>query len=508
MKKTEKSNTNEIIEIPAEEAPYALPDGWKWVRLGDLYEVNPKNVAESCIEAAFIPMEKIKPGMVSEFSYEVKPWGIAKKGHTQFADGDVAFAKITPCFENRKSMMLYNLPNGIGAGTTELIVLRQPNVLQKYTFWLINSENFIKGGKNTYSGTVGQQRISMDFVRNYPIPLPPLETQKRIVDRIESLFAKLDEAKEKAQTALDTFELRKSAILHKAFTGELTAQWREENRNVAVTSEHSDNLTSALAERPNNITSVSTERLDNISSVPSSLSNKTKQEFGNNIDFCSYDFDELDKNYEKYNIRYFIPPSWKWVTLNCCCNFIGSGVTPKGGSEIYLNIGIPFIRSQNVLKGKLDLSEVVYISEDINNKMKRTQIVGGETLLNITGASIGRSCFVPYNQNIGNVNQHVCIIRFKDYVKPELPQYWFNSPDTQRFIIENQIGETRQALNFKQIRGMNFPLPPLSEQQEIVRILDDLLAKENAAKEAAEAVIEKIDLMKKSILARAFRGEL
>lgn len=213
--------------VPVEEQPYPIPENWCWAYLDKIYCVNPKNDVEEDADAAFIPMEKISAGMQNDYTFEIQPWKKAKKGHTQFADGDVAFAKISPCFENRKSMVAENLPNGVGCGTTELIILRQPKILSKYTFWLISDENFIQGGKNTYSGTVGQQRISMDYVRNYRVPLPPLAEQQRLVDRIESIFAKLDEAKEKAQAVVDGFELRKSAILHKAFTGELTAKWRK-----------------------------------------------------------------------------------------------------------------------------------------------------------------------------------------------------------------------------------------------------------------------------------------
>ena len=212
--------------VSESEWPYKVPGNWRWVRLSSVYEINPKNSADDECDAAFIPMDKIAAGTASTFSYTVQPWKKAKKGHTQFADGDVAFAKISPCFENGKSMIVQGLPNGIGGGTTELIVLRQPMINQAFTYWLISTDDFVQGGCKTYSGTVGQQRISMDYVKSYPVPLPPLPEQQRIVDRIESLFAKLDEAKEKAQAVVDGFEDRKAAILHKAFTGELTEGWR------------------------------------------------------------------------------------------------------------------------------------------------------------------------------------------------------------------------------------------------------------------------------------------
>ena len=207
--------------VPEEEQPYPVPENWRWVRLGELYEINPKNQASDNIDSAFVPMEKISFNMTGAFTYDILPWSKARKGHTQFADGDVAFAKISPCFENRKSMLVRNLPNGIGGGTTELFVLRQPMMNQKYTFYLVNTDEFIRGGCKTYSGTVGQQRISMEYVRRYPFPVPPITEQQRIVDRLDRLFAALDAAKEKAQSVLAGCETRKAAILHKAFTGEL-----------------------------------------------------------------------------------------------------------------------------------------------------------------------------------------------------------------------------------------------------------------------------------------------
>ena len=123
--------------VPEEEQPYQLPEGWKWVRLGKIYDVNPKVQADDDLEASFITMSDICPGMKSQFDSSTQKWGEIKRGHTQFANGDVAFAKISPCFENRKSMILDGLKNGIGAGTTELIVLRNSQI--------DNNSNFAHG---------------------------------------------------------------------------------------------------------------------------------------------------------------------------------------------------------------------------------------------------------------------------------------------------------------------------------------------------------------------------
>lgn len=147
---------DKVVEIPVEEQPYPLPEGRKWVRLGKLYQTNPKIIADDDTMSSFVPMEEIEPGMKGILVFEILPWGRAKKGHTQFADGDVAFTKASPCFGNGKSMLVRRLENGVGTGMTELIILCQPSVLRKYTFYIICSSDFIQKGTYTYSGTVGQ----------------------------------------------------------------------------------------------------------------------------------------------------------------------------------------------------------------------------------------------------------------------------------------------------------------------------------------------------------------
>ena len=419
--------------VPEREQPYPVPGNWCWIQLGELYQINPKNLAEGFVDAAFIPMEKIAPGFVNEYSFDVQPWCKAKKGHTQFADGDVAFAKISPCFENRKSMLLNNLPNGIGGGTTELVILRQSHMNQKYTFWFISQEQFIRGGIATYSGTVGQQRISMDYVRTYPIPVPPLPEQQRIVDRIESLFAKLDEAKQKAKDTLDSFETRKAAILHKAFTGELTARWRKEH-GVGM-------------------------------------------------------------------------ESWEKKALGDITDILSSKRIYK---EEYIANGIPFFRSSEVVDlydtGNTDptffISEQRY--EEIKNQYGVPDI--GDLLVTSVG-TIGKTWIVDnrkFYYKDGNLTQ----VRKSESLDMRFLQFYIMSPEFKEQIEDTVSGSAYNALTIVKFKKIRLPVPSVIEQSQIVRILDDLLAKEQQAKEAAERVLEQIDLIKKAILARAFRGEL
>lgn len=174
--------------------PFEIPESWEWVKLGDVVEINPKNKLDDNLEVSFIPMNLIEAGYSNRHKQESRFWKDVKKGFTHFAENDVALAKISPCFENRKSAIMKNLKNSYGAGTTELFVFRSSNVmLPSYLLWIIKSDDFIQAGTGNFSGVVGQQRLSREIVENYHIALPPLAEQKRIVNKIEEIFASLDE---------------------------------------------------------------------------------------------------------------------------------------------------------------------------------------------------------------------------------------------------------------------------------------------------------------------------
>ena len=171
-----------------EEIPFPIPAKWQWVRIRDVFQLNPKNEADDETLAAFIPMEKISAGYKSDFTFDLVKWGNIKKGFTHFANGDVAFAKITPCFQNRKSAIFHNLPNGIGAGTTELKVLRPyGNTIDRwYLLYFLESPYFIDDA--TFKGTANQQRIVVGYLEDKLFPLPTQKEQQRIVEKIEQLM--------------------------------------------------------------------------------------------------------------------------------------------------------------------------------------------------------------------------------------------------------------------------------------------------------------------------------
>ena len=177
-----------------DEIPFEIPDTWEWCRIGSLLQVNPRNNLSDDTDAGFVPMVLIKDGFNNEHSFEERKWGKIKSGFTHFANNDVIVAKITPCFQNRKSAVIANLPNGIGAGTTELYVLRDvtSQLCMQYILLLFKTNEFIKNGVKNFSGTAGQQRIGKDFISNYLIPLPPVKEQQRIVNSVLKVFSRVN----------------------------------------------------------------------------------------------------------------------------------------------------------------------------------------------------------------------------------------------------------------------------------------------------------------------------
>lgn len=267
-------------------------------------------------------------------------------------------------------------------------------------------------------------------------PLPPLPEQLRIVDRIESLFAKLDEAKQKAQDALDSFEPRKAAILHKAFTGELTAQWRKEH---GVGMKSWENL-----------------RLENlIEGGPQNGLYKPQTAYGTGT---------------------------KILRIDC---FYEGAVLP------WENLKRLALSKNEIEQYHLNINDIVI------NRVNSMAYLGKSALIR----ELPEECVFESNMMRITLNTRMVI--------PEYAIKYLNSVIGVQELRKNAKQAVNQAsINQQDVKNVAIKLPKLDEQAEIVRILDDLLAKEQQAKEAAEGVLEQIDLIKKAILARAFRGEL
>ena len=287
--------------------------------------------------------------------------------------------------------------------------------------------------------------ISKQILENIFIPVPPLNEQHRIVEKIEELLSEIDHVEISLHQIKKRLDFYWQTILNNSFCGKLS---------------------------------------------------KGKQaEVVNGIS-------------QSVNSLYKIPMGWEWMELGLCANFIGAGSTPKGGRSIYTHSGIPFIRSQNVLHYTLHLEDVANITDEINKKMSRTQTQINDVLLNITGASIGRCAYVPEGIIHANVNQHVCIIRTKSMVLCKYLSLYLNSPAAQRLIREWSSGATREALTLSQIRSIPVPICSLEEQEYIVSELESQYTILKHISKTLENKINQIQILKQSVLNKAFEGRL
>lgn len=275
--------------------------------------------------------------------------------------------------------------------------------------------------------------IRLGNLQEFPTPIPPLAEQQRIVDRIESLFAKLDEAKEKAQAVVDSFEARKAAILHKAFTGELTAKWRRTH--------------------------------------------------GLSLD------------------------TWKEVAADSLFEYVTSG--SRGWAKYYDESGAVFIRMGNLDHGtiELDFSDIQHVKLPNKAEGQRSRIRKNDILISIT-ADVGMVGLVRNDDFEGYINQHIALARPVMSESAEFIAWYLVSDIGLKQMREKQRGATKVGLSLNDIRALQLKIPLIEEQNEILKVIKMWIGKEQQAKEAAEAVLDQIDLMKKSILARAFRGEL
>ena len=414
--------------VPESEQPYKVPRNWCWTRLGFLLQSSKEKTDEfSDADLKYVGLEHMQKdgGIVAYDSAE----GV-KSLKNVFHPQQILYGKLRP-YLNKHDIATFD-----GVCSTDILVFNATSVtIPKFVNFFLDQDTFIEYAVSNSKG-INLPRVSESVVLDAKCPLPPIYEQQRIVDRIESLFAKLDEAKQKAQDALDSFETRKAAILHKAFTGELTAQWRKEH-GVGM-------------------------------------------------------------------------ESWETHELVECFEIV-SGIQKTPARSPRHN-PIPYLAVANVYRNKIDLSDIRYF-EVTPEEIEKLKLQDKDILIvegNGSGKEIGR-CAMWHNELPLCVHQnHIIRIRNKSpKILPEYVLYYLNS-ETGKSVMQERAKTTAGLFNLSAGKVKTIPLPfaSLDEQAEIVHILDDLLAKEQQAKEAAEKVLEQIDLIKKSILARAFRGEL
>lgn len=414
--------------VPAEEQPYEVPENWVWVRLGAIAEIvtggTPSKKHPEYYGGNF-PFYKPSDLDQGRLTYDASEY-LSEEGKK--------VSRIIP--KNSTAVCCIGSIGKCGylmcEGTTnQQINSAIPKINSLCLYYYLCTENFVQELLSMASATT-IAIVNKSKMESCAFPLPPLSEQQRIVERIEELFAKLDEAKERLQEVAESFAVRKAAILHKAFTGKLTKQWRREN-------------------------GVSDE-------------------------------------------------SWEEKKGEDFFEYVTSG--SRGWAKYYSDKGSIFVRMGNLNHGtiELDFSDIQYVELPDQVEGQRSKLQKNDILISIT-ADVGMIGLVREDMD-AYINQHVALARPKNDLYAEFLAWYFVSDVGLQQMQNKQRGATKIGLGLQDIRSIILKIPTLSEQHEIVRLIDDLLARERAAQQATEQALASIDLMKKSILARAFRGEL
>ena len=420
--------------VPDWEWPYKLPENWCWTRMQEIAQWGSGGTPSRKVseyyngDISWVKTGELNDDYIFETEEHITQEAISHSSAKIYPTDTVVIAMYGATIGK---VGILGTPAATNQACACAIV--KPSTDYKYLFYYAQSQkdDFIKKGKGG-----AQPNISQEIIKFHQFPLPPLAEQHRIVDRIESLFAKLDEVKEKAQAVVDSFETRKAAILHKAFTGELTAKWREEH-GVGM-------------------------------------------------------------------------ESWKTHELAECFEIV-SGIqkTPARSPK---DNPVPYLTVANVYRGRIDLSDIRYF-EVTSKEVEKLKLQDKDILIvegNGSGNEIGR-CAIWHNELPLCIHQnHIIRMRRKTAdILPEYALHYLNS-EAGKSIIRERSKTTAGLFNLSagKIKTIPLPMASLDEQSEIIHLIDSLLEKEQWTKEAAEAVLDQIELMKKSILARAFRGEL
>ena len=442
--KTQKISTKEErlaqALVPVEEQPYPVPENWCWIRLSALSKIISKGTTPSGgkniytnVGVAFLRVENLnEDGTISHENIAHIPEDVhshlLKRSILEERDILISIAGTLG-----KTGIVRNVDLPLNTNQALAFVrLVNMEINEKYIKYCIDNpatQNLLLEKAKVTS----IPNLTLEIIGNCYIPLSPVAEQKRIVDRIENLFAKLDEAKEKAQSVVNSFEIRKEAILHEAFTGKLTKCWRQQ--------------------------------------------------------------------------RLFDLKEWKHIAIGDLTDIISSKRIYK---EEYTDKGVPFYRSSEIV----DLYDTGYttplffISRDRYGEIKAKYGVPkqGDLLVTSVG-TIGKTWIVDNREfyyKDGNLTQ----VKQCDKLNMKYLQYFIMSNEFSEQVVDTVAGSAYNALTIIKFKRIIIPLPSISEQNEIVRILDIIFAKEQQVKETNEIVLEQIDTMKKSILARAFRSEL
>ena len=333
------------------------------------------------------------------------------------------------------------------------------------------------------------------FVKKLHLPIAPLAEQTRIVDKIDELFSSIEAGERAIKQARAGVARYRKAILKAAVTGELTADWRDEN----PTKESAKDLLARI--------------------LTARFEAWEKSELAK-LDAKGKARPETEKQWEKFRARYKppvepklsneidLPVGWHSASIDALIFRVTKGSSPKWQGFDYQDKGIIFVRSQNVGWGHLQLDEVAYLDDGFNTKNPRSMIREGDLLLNIVGASVGRAAIADKRLDGANSNQAVAALRPIERASADWILRYFLSTQGQQIIHHEKVDVARANFNLNQIAEVFIPLPPLAEQVEIVNRVEQALSKADAVEATLDAQSRAAKALKQAVLKIAFEGKL
>jgi type I restriction enzyme S subunit len=446
----------------------------------EVADVNPrvdKSAIPDDLPVSFVPMPAVGAGDGSIRVEETRPAGEVKKGFTAFLEGDVLFAKITPCMENGKMAVVPKLVNGYGFGSTEFHVLRpKPGLDAKYLYYFVSSHRFRTEAERNMTGAVGQRRVPTAYLKECRIPVAPLDQQKRIVAEIEKQFSRLDEAVVGLKRVKANLKRYKAAVLKAAVEGRLVETEAEFARREDRSYETGEQLLQRILE---------TRR--------SQWQGKGKYK-----EPAAPDTTGLPE----------LPGGWVWASVDQLASPEPNSITdgPFGSNlktEHYQETGPRVIRLQNIKDGEF-ADEYAHISPAHFVRLRKHAIHAGDLVIASLGDNPPRACIIP--SFVGPAIVKADCMRFKPH--SALTAAYLNAalncqPTRQR--VKNVLhGIGRPRLSLGEIREIALPIPPETEQHRIVAEIDRRTSLVRETEIQVDANLQRADRLRQSTLARAF----
>ena len=455
------------------------PPGWASATLGDVCLVNPgtfvEPVDQEC-KVSFVPMSAVEAGTGQMDSGQVRPYEEIRKGYTRFSEGDVLFAKITPCMENGKIAIARGLSNGAGCGSTEFHVLRPWDGLSRdYLMYYLFQDEFRKDAQRSMAGTAGQLRVPAMFMSDSCIPLPPLPEQHRIVAEIEKQFTRLDASAIALKRVEANLKRYRASVLKVACEGRLVPTEAELARVEGRDYEPADRLLERiLAERHARWEALEKRR-------------------GKYVEPVALDTSDLGE----------LPEGWVWATLPQLgeLNRGKSKHRPRNDPRL-LGGAYPFVQTGDIRhsQGLVTRHSQTYTEFGL----AQSRLWPSGTLCITIAANIAETGILSYPACFPD-----SVVGFVCYDDPVITKFLEFFVRTEREGLERFAPATAQKnLNLKVLSDLAVPLPPIAEQHRIVAEVERLLSVTNQTETTVEANLTRAERLRQSILKQAFSGKL